>query len=92
MRDALLVERSVPFGFAPKSSETIGIGRDGLCRTLLATWRFKSVSVARYTSPMPPTPTRLRISVKLDAGSGWDRTAESESDTETQRICADQRV
>ena len=30
--------------------------------TLMATWRFRLVSVARYTSPMPPTPRGDRIS------------------------------
>ena len=44
--------------------------------TLMATWRFRSASVARYTSPMPPDPRLERISdgprrVAEERASNW---------------------
>ncbi|HTS30076.1 MAG TPA: hypothetical protein VMH81_29595 [Bryobacteraceae bacterium] len=32
-------------------------------RTLIATWRFKRVSAARYTSPIPPAPMGAMVAM-----------------------------
>ena len=48
-------------GIATLAYELIQNGDAG-GRTLSATWRFNRVSVARYTSPMPPAPNLAVIS------------------------------
>jgi hypothetical protein len=49
--------------------------------TLIATWRFSLVSVARYTSPIPPTPIWATTSYgPMQVPEGRD-TRESRRDT-----------
>ncbi len=57
-----MIERGEDFGFALKAREPVGIGRERAGRILMATWRFSLVSVARYTSPMPPAPSGATMS------------------------------
>jgi len=51
-----MVERRQRLGFAVEVGQRLGVGRHRPGSTLIATWRFRFVSVARYTSPIPPTP------------------------------------
>jgi hypothetical protein len=51
-----MVQRGQHFGLALELSEAVGILRDRFRQDLVATARFRLVSVARYTSPMPPSP------------------------------------
>ena len=58
-----MVQRGEHFGFALEPGEALGILRDRLRQDLDRDVRASgSVSVARYTSPMPPAPRRLTIS------------------------------
>jgi hypothetical protein len=50
-----MIEQRQHFRLAPKAGQPVGI-RGERRSTLTATWRFTFVSVARYTSPIPPTP------------------------------------
>ncbi len=50
------------FGFALKPHETIRIAATEAGSTLIATDRLRLLSVARYTSPMPPAPMAAMIS------------------------------
>ena len=43
---------------ALEAREALGVGGEGLGQALIATSRPSFVSVARYTSPMPPAPMR----------------------------------
>jgi hypothetical protein len=54
--DVGMIQRGEDFGFALEPREALGIASDRFGQTLIATWRFSFVSVARYTSPMPPAP------------------------------------
>jgi len=57
-----MVERGKDFGLALKPREPVGISRDRRRQNLVATWRFRLVSAARYTSPIPPEPSGGPIS------------------------------
>src|ERR1035438_7103660 len=45
-----------------KRSARLALGAESLRKTLMATTRFRRLSRALYTSPMPPTPSGARIS------------------------------
>ncbi len=60
--DVRMVERREHFGFALKAREPIRIAATEAGSTLIATGRFRLLSVARYTSPMPPSPIGAVIS------------------------------
>ena len=51
-----VIKRSGSERFLLESPEPIGIGGGGRGQNLIATSRRRRVSVARYTSPIPPTP------------------------------------
>ena len=55
--------------FALEARQPIGIAGETSGRTLIATWRLSFVSLARYTSPMPPAP----IAVTIRRGRGGCR-------------------
>ena len=58
-RDVRMIQRGENFGLALEARQAVGDPpRATAGRTLIATWRFSFVSVARYTSPMPPAPIR----------------------------------
>src|SRR5450755_3171383 len=50
------------FASRMKRSARLALGAESLRRTLMATTRFRRLSRALYTSPMPPTPSGTRIS------------------------------
>jgi hypothetical protein len=54
MRDVRMVQGGEDFGFALESGQSLGISPHRLRQHLMATWRFRLVSVARYTSPCRP--------------------------------------
>ena len=57
MDDPLLVRRLERLGNLPgERASRSGSEATASGSTLIATWRFRFVSVARYTSPIPPTP------------------------------------
>ena len=56
-----MVERGQDFGFTLEARQSVGVVREASGRTLMATARFRFVSVARYTSPMPPAPSWSRL-------------------------------
>ena len=63
MRDVRMIQRRQHFGFTLEARQAIGIVREGVGQHLdrdVAASRL--VSVARYTSPMPPAPMRPVIS------------------------------
>ena len=60
--DVLVIQRGEQLRFALESRQAIGVAREGLGQTLIATSRPSVVSRARYTSPMPPDPRRPVIS------------------------------
>ena len=60
--DVRMIQRGEDFGFALKPRQPLGISGERGRRTLIATSRFSFVSLARYTSPMPPTPIWAVIS------------------------------
>ena len=51
-----MVQRGEDFGFALEPREASASAATDAGSTLIATLRFRLVSVARYTSPMPPAP------------------------------------
>lgn len=55
--DVRVIEGADRLGFAFEAFAAIGIGRGCLDRILMATVRFSLLSLARYTSPMPPAPS-----------------------------------
>ena len=59
--DVGMIERGEDFGLALQAGDAIGILRECGGRILIATSRFRRVSRARYTSPMPPSPSFARI-------------------------------
>ena len=62
LRDVRMIQRRQRLGFALEARQPLGICAKASGRTLIATWRPRFVSVARYTSPMPPTPIWAVIS------------------------------
>ena len=54
--DVWMIERGQHLGLALESRQPIRVGRDRRRQHLDRDARFRLVSVARYTSPMPPTP------------------------------------
>ena len=62
VRDVRVVQRGENFCLTLEAGEPICIASHRSGSTLTATVRFRLVSVARYTSPMPPTPRGETIS------------------------------
>ena len=59
--DVGVVEGGGGLGFLDKAALAIGV-RPGVGReSLMATARFRRDSIARYTTPMPPSPSLARI-------------------------------
>jgi len=61
--DVRVVQRCEEVRLAPKSREPTRVSlTNSSGNTLTATSRLREVSLARYTSPMPPAPSGSRIS------------------------------
>ena len=67
--DVRVIQRRQDLRFALEPRHAVGVGREDVEETLIATSRLSRVSRARYTSPMPPAP-RTRDLVGAEAGAG----------------------
>jgi len=74
-RDVGMIQRREDFGFTLEPHQPPGVCRCASGRTLIATCRFRLLSVARYTSPMPPTSTWAVISYGPIRAPGAKATA-----------------